>query len=149
MSKVIGYTQGVYDMFHIGHLNLLKKAAKQCDSLIVGVNSDNVTFEYKHKKPIVPQNERLEIIKSIKYVSDAHIVEQIVKVDDNNKLMPYEKFGCTKFFIGDDHKKMDRWLKVNEFLKKHGGKVVYLPYTKNTSSTKLRKVLNKFIESNS
>ena len=84
-KKVIGYTAGVYDMFHIGHLNLLKNAKKHCDYLIVGVNSDEATFSYKNKFPVIPWEERAEIVEAIKYV------DEIVKVDNTDKIFAFEK----------------------------------------------------------
>ena len=84
--KKIGFIQGTFDMFHIGHLNLIKKAKKQCDYLIVTVNTDSFVNEMKNKTPIIPENERLEIIKAIKYVDEAYLIE------NRNKLEAYKKY---------------------------------------------------------
>ena len=81
MDKIIGYTAGVFDLFHIGHLNLIKKAKQNCDYLIVGVNSDKLVQQYKHKTPVISEKERLEIIKSLKYVDQAVIVNTRDKLD--------------------------------------------------------------------
>lgn len=130
----VGYTAGVYDMFHIGHLNLLKNAKKQCDYLIVGVNSDNATYSYKQKYPVIPEEERRAIVEAIKYV------DEVVTVDNTDKIYAYEKYKPDIIIVGDDHKNEPKWKVVDAYLRQHGSKVVFLPYTEHTSSTKLREV---------
>lgn len=134
-NTVVGYTQGVYDMFHIGHLNVFKRAKERCDILIVGVNSDELTEKYKHKKTIIPQHERLEIVESIKYVDKAVIAMT------HNKIDAYNEYRYDVIFVGDDHKGENQWAELEKTLSKHGARVEYLPYTKHTSSTILRKAL--------
>ena len=128
----IGYTQGVYDMFHIGHLNLLNHAKMQCGKLIVGVNSDELVMKYKNKKTVIPEAERLEIIKNIKAVDEAMLVTTL------DKIKLFGDLGFDAVFIGDDWKGTDRWKKTEEELERYGVKTIYLPYTKNISSTILR-----------
>ena len=128
----IGYTQGVYDMFHIGHLNLLKHAKEQCDYLIVGVNADRLVQEYKHKKPIVGEKERMSIVKAIRYV------DQCVIVDSLDKLEQWKKYHFDAIFIGSDWKGNKRWRQTEEELEPFGAEVIYLEYTKGVSSTFLR-----------
>lgn len=135
---VIGYTQGTFDMFHIGHLNLLRNARAQCDYLIVGVNSDKLILNYKSKEPIVALKERMDIISSIRYV------DQVVACETLDKLVMHEKYAFQRIFIGDDWRGNKRWVKTEEELKKVGASVVYLPYTKTTSSTILREKLSSY-----
>ncbi|MCD7929403.1 MAG: adenylyltransferase/cytidyltransferase family protein [Clostridiales bacterium] len=128
----IGYTQGVYDMFHIGHLNLLNHAKEQCDILIVGVNSDDLVQEYKKKKPIICEEERKCIVENIKAVDKALIVDTLDKIKIL-KLLHYDAI-----FIGDDWKGNLRWKQTKYDLSKYGVEVVYLPHTDGVSSTLLR-----------
>jgi glycerol-3-phosphate cytidylyltransferase len=128
----IGYTQGVYDMFHVGHLNLLQNAKKQCDKLIVGVNSDRLVMEYKHKKPVISEENRLRIVENIKAVDEAVIVDTL------DKLSAYRQLGFDAVFIGDDWKGNARWAQTEKDLAPYGAQVVYLPHTPDISSTGLR-----------
>ncbi len=138
---LIGYTQGVYDMFHIGHLNLLNHAKEYCDQLIVGVNSDRLVMEYKHKKPVIPEEERLAIVQNIKAVDDAFIVDTL------DKIQTLRARYYDAIFIGDDWKGNERWMRTEEELKPFGINVIYLPHTPEKSSTVLRKEsMNKISE---
>lgn len=128
----IGYTQGVYDMFHIGHLNLLNHAKEYCDFLEVGVNSDDLVSKYKKKSPVIPENERLEIVQNIKAVDDAFIVNSL------DKLQILKEHHYDVIFIGDDWKGNARWKQTEEALKPYGIEVLYLPYTHDRTSTALR-----------
>lgn len=128
----VGYTQGVFDMFHIGHLMLLNNAAKQCEKLIVGVNSDLLVQEYKHKTPVVNEYNRAEIIRNIKAVDECVIVKTLDKVEIR------KKYEFDAIFIGDDWKGNERWLQTERDLKPFGVDVVYLPHTPDVSSTILR-----------
>lgn len=134
----IGYVQGSFDMFHIGHLNILKNAKSICDYLIVGVNSDEFMYSYKHKHPVIPEEERLEIIKSIKYVDEAHIV------NNRDKLEALEKFHFNALIMGDDYKGTEFYNKVEKQLEDKNVDIVYFPYTKTTSSTIVREKLYKY-----
>ncbi|MFI3296189.1 MAG: adenylyltransferase/cytidyltransferase family protein [bacterium] len=131
---VIGYTTGVFDLFHIGHLNLLRKAKEQCDYLIVGVTVDELVA-YKNKKAVIPYEERVEIVRAIKYV-DA-VVPQI----NMNKLEAWNKYKFNKMFVGDDWKNTDKWNKLECEFETVGVKVVYFEYTKGTSSTLINNTL--------
>jgi glycerol-3-phosphate cytidylyltransferase len=122
---IVGYTAGVYDLFHIGHLNLLRNAKALCDKLIVGVSTDELVA-YKFKKPVIPFHERIEIVRSIKYV-DAAIPQEDL---DN-------------LFVGDDWFQDPRWQELEEKFKNVGVRIVYFPYTKGTSSTLINEVLLK------
>lgn len=136
----IGYTQGVYDMFHIGHLNLLNNAKKYCDYLIVGINSDKLVQEYKKKKPVVNEKERQAIVRSIKAVDECIIATTL------DKLEIHKKIQFDAIFIGDDWKNNSRWERTEDDLKKVGADVIYLPHTDGISSTYLRTVEKEKIE---
>ena len=135
---IIGYTQGTYDMFHIGHLNLIRNAKKQCDYLIVGVNTDELVKTYKSKTAIVPLAERMDIIDSIKYV------DKVVACDTLDKVKMQKELHFNKIFIGDDWKGNERWARTEKEMKELGAEVVYLPHTDGTSSTILREKLNEY-----
>lgn len=133
-KKVIGYTSGVYDLFHIGHLNLLKNAKGLCDKLIVGVTVDSLV-EYKHKRAVIPFEERLEIVRNIKCVDAA------IPQEDLDKFKMWEKLHFDVLFVGDDWFKHPRWKVMEAKFKKVGVRVVYFPYTKGTSSTLINETL--------
>ena len=135
MDKIVGYTQGTFDMFHVGHLNLLKNAKKNCDYLVVGVNTDELVKMYKNKDVIVPLNERMEIVSAIRYVDEVICTDTLDKVD------AWKRVKYHKLFIGDDWKGNERWKKTEEIIGEFGATVEYLPYTKETCSTMLRKKL--------
>ncbi|MCQ2336039.1 MAG: adenylyltransferase/cytidyltransferase family protein [Paludibacteraceae bacterium] len=133
---IIGYTAGVYDLFHIGHLNLLKNAKGMCDKLIVGVTTDELV-SYKGKKPMIPFVDRIEIVRNIKYV------DAVVPQADMDKLSMCKKIGATILFVGDDWYNTDKWNKYEEEFTKEGIKIIYFPYTKGISSTRLTKLINE------
>ncbi|MDO5346528.1 MAG: adenylyltransferase/cytidyltransferase family protein [Lachnospiraceae bacterium] len=128
-----GYTQGVYDMFHVGHLNLLNRAKEQCEYLIVGVNSDSLVQEYKHKVPVINGQDRRYIVENIKAVDEA------ILVDTLDKMTMCKCLHFDVIFIGDDWKGNPRWEATREQLKEIGVDVVFLPYTSGVCSTELRK----------
>lgn len=132
----IGYTSGVFDMFHIGHLNLLKRAKENCEYLIVGVTTDELAL-YKNKTPIIPYNERKEIVSAIKYV------DEVVPQENMNKLEACKKYNADVIFVGDDWKGTEKWKQIEKDLSTIGAEVVYFPYTIGTSSTILREKLLK------
>ena len=135
---IIGYTTGVFDMFHIGHLNILKRAKEQCDYLIVGVSTDELVQSYKNKLPIIPYAERSAIVEAIKYV------DKVVPQKNRDKSAAFNEFKFNKMFVGDDWKGKPLFVEVEEYLNKNGAEVVYFPYTQGTSSSILReKVLNQ------
>lgn len=133
-NRVIGYTAGVFDMFHIGHLRLLENAKGMCDYLVVGVTTDDLA-QYKGKKPIISYNDRAEIVRNIKSV-DA-VVPQI----NMDKVLMCKKIKASYLFVGDDWYETDKWKRYEEELSKIGVKVIYFPYTDGVSSTMLRKEL--------
>ena len=132
----VGYTTGVYDLFHIGHLNLLRKAKAQCDYLIVGVSTDELV-SYKHKQAVIPFEERKEIVGAIQYV------DEVVTQENMNKMEAWEKYHFQVMFVGDDWKGTDKWNKIEADLNAVGAEVVYFPYTKGTSSTLINETLHK------
>ena len=131
---VIGYTTGVYDLFHIGHLTLLKNAKGLCDKLVVGVTVDELVF-YKGKHAMIPYSDRAEIVRSVKYV------DAVVPQYDMDKLAACKKLGATILFVGDDWYNTEKWKKYEEAFAKEGIKIIYFPYTKGISSTKIAEVL--------
>lgn len=131
---IIGYTCGVYDLFHIGHLNLLKNAKGMCDKLIVGVTVDNLVA-YKGKHSLIPYEDRAEIVRSIKYV------DAVVPQYDMDKLTACKKLGASILFVGDDWYGTEKWKKYENEFAKAGIKIVYFPYTRGISSTKITEVL--------
>ena len=135
----IGYTTGVYDLFHIGHLNLLRKAKAQCDYLIVGVSTDDLV-EYKGKRSVIPFEERKEIVRVIRYV------DEVVTQENMDKLGAWKKYHFDVMFVGDDWKGTDKWNKIESELAEVGAKVVYFPYTKGTSSTLINETLIRLRE---
>ena len=139
-KEVIGYTTGVYDLFHIGHLNLLKNAKAHCDKLIVGVSSDKLA-QYKNKVPFICQEERMAIVSAIKYV------DEVVLQEDLDKVKAWDKIHYDVLFVGSDWQGTDKWNEYERQLKEKGARVVYLPYTKSTSSTILQKTIKNFNES--
>ena len=132
---IIGYTTGVFDLFHIGHLNLMKNAKGMCDKLIVGVTVDELVA-YKGKKAMIPFEDRIEIVRSIKYVDAA------VPQYDMNKLEACKKLGATYLFVGDDWYGTDKWKTYEKEFEAEGIKIIYFPYTKGVSSTQITKALN-------
>ena len=132
----LGYTTGVFDLFHVGHLNILKKAKEYCDELIVGVSTDELVWNYKNKVPVIPYEERVAIVSAIKYV------DKVVPQVNRDKFEAWENIRFDVMFVGDDWKGKPLFMKVEEEFKKVGVDVVYFPYTKDTSSTILREKLN-------
>ena len=132
---VIGYTTGVFDLFHIGHLNLLKNAKGLCDKLIVGVTVDDLVA-YKGKKAMIPFSDRIEIVRSCRYVDAA------VPQYDMDKLDACKKLGASVLFVGDDWYGSEKWKTYEETFSKEGIKIIYFPYTKGISSTRITKALH-------
>ena len=128
---IVGYTTGVFDMFHVGHLNLLSRAREQCDRLIVGVSTDEVVLGYKKHAPIVPYEERVAIVKAIRYV------DEVVPQTSMDKFSAWEKLHFNRLFHGNDWKGSAMYNEVEAKLKAVGVEVIYFPYTQGTSSTLL------------
>ena len=132
----IGYTTGVFDMFHIGHLNILKRAKEQCDYLIVGVTTDELCFSRKKKKPIICEAERMAI------VTELRCVDRVVLQENMNKLEAVKKYNVDVVFVGSDWKGTDSWNQYEKDFSEIGCTVVYLDHTDGISSTILRDRLN-------
>jgi len=135
-KEVIGYTSGVYDLFHIGHVNVLRNAKSMCDHLIVGVSTDELV-QYKNKAAVIPFDQRVEVVKSCKYV------DTVVMQKDMDKMKMQEKLKFDVMFVGDDWFGTSKWKKVEEDFKKVGVKIIYFPYTKNISSTLINEILEE------
>ena len=132
----IGYTTGVYDMFHIGHLNVLKRAKEQCDYLIVGVTTDELCYKRKNKYPIINEVERMAI------VSELRCVDKVVPQENMDKLAAVKKFNVDAVFVGSDWKGTDAWNEYEKQFAEVDCEVVYLEHTDGISSTILRERLN-------
>lgn len=132
----IGYTAGCFDMFHIGHLNLIRQAKQYCDILVVGVNSDKLIMEYKNKNTVINESERRDIIASIRDVDKAVIVDTL------DKQVALAKFKFDVLFIGDDWKGSNRWNEAESLMRDKGVDVIYLSRTKGISSTIIREKLH-------
>lgn len=133
---IIGYTTGVFDLFHIGHLNLLKNAKSHCDYLIVGISTDDLVM-YKNKRAVIPFEERIEIVRAIRYV------DKVVPQENMNKIEAWEKLHFNVMFVGDDWKGTQKWNTYEKQLAEVGVKIIYFPYTKGTSSTLINETLIK------
>jgi len=131
----VGYTTGVFDLFHIGHLRLLQRAKSQCDRLIVGVSTDELVQSYKNKKPVIPFEERIEIVAALK------CVDEVVSQTHRDKVAAYHEIKFDVMFVGSDWKGTDLFNKVESELAGYGVDVVYFEYTNNVSSTALQSTL--------
>lgn len=131
---IIGYTAGVFDLFHIGHLNLLRNAKGMCDRLIVGVSTDELV-KYKGKTPVIPFCDRIEIVRNLR------CVDAVVAQENMDKLSMCKKLKANIMFVGDDWYQSDRWQEYEESFAREGIQIVYFPYTKNISSTQISKAL--------
>jgi glycerol-3-phosphate cytidylyltransferase len=141
-KKIVGYTTGVFDMFHVGHLNIIKKSKNYCDYLIVGVSTDELVKKYKKKKPIIPFEHRIEIISSIKYV------DEVIPVIHRDKIQSFIDVGYNVLFVGDDWKGDPVFDKLEKHLLNYGSKIEYFTYTKNVSSTKFSELLSAISNNN-
>ena len=139
MKKIIGYTTGVFDMFHIGHLNIIQRAKEQCDYLIVGVSTDELVQKEKSKKPVIPFDERCRIVEAIKYV------DMVVPQESKDKLAAWKIYNFDKMFVGSDWKGTPQWKVYEEQFSPLGVEIVYLPHTDGVSSTELTKILKKML----
>ena len=135
--KKIGYTTGCFDLFHIGHLNILKRARLECDYLIVGVTSDELATSAKNKKLVIPFQERMDIVESIKFV------DEVVPQTSYNKMEAWNNLKFDRMFVGDDWKGSDQWNIIEDEFAQVGVEIIYFPYTTHTSSTILRDILSK------
>ncbi len=133
----IGYTTGVFDMFHIGHLNILRRAKEQCDYLIVGVTTDELCFKRKHKYPIINLNDRMSIVGAIKFV------DKVVPQANMDKLKAVSNLSADVVFVGSDWKGTESWQRYEKEFSEIGCSVVYLDHTDGISSTILREKINK------
>ena len=130
-KPVIGYTTGVYDMFHIGHLNIIRRAKELCDYLIVGVSTDELVRKEKNKTPVIPYEERMAIIEALKYV------DLVVAQTNKNKFEAWETYHFDKMFVGSDWKGSSQWIEYERQFQPVGVEIVYLMHTDGISSTKL------------
>jgi len=137
MNKIIGYTTGVFDLFHIGHLNILKNAKSQCDELIVGITTDALCLQLKNKLPIIPFDERVEIVKALS------VVDRVVAQDSVDELRDHALYGFKRIFKGSDWQGSEKWNHLETLFAEKGVEVVYFEYTASTSSTLIRSILEQ------
>ena len=138
MSKIkIGYLGGCWDLFHIGHLNYIRTAKSLCDFLIVDVTPDEIVFKQKNKMPIIRENDRLEVVRAIKYVDRAELS------DEDRDQGALKKYGYNVLFLSEDHKGKEYYNKLEEERRRLGVEVIYLPYTQGISSTQIRAQLHE------
>ena len=138
--RKVGYTTGVFDMFHIGHLNVLRRAKLECDYLIVGVTTDELAFERKHRYPIIPFVERIQIVENIR------CVDEVVPQTSMSKIDAWRNLKFDRMFVGGDWKGTAQWNRIEQDFSDTGVEIVYFPYTDHTSSTKLRTVVDNLFE---
>ncbi len=131
---ILGYTTGVFDLFHVGHVNLLRNAKGMCDKLVVGVTTDELV-SYKNKKAVISFEERMEVVRACRYV------DAVIPQEDMDKYIQWEKVKFDVMFVGDDWFKSEKWQAIDEKFKEVGVRVVYFPYSKGTSSTLINNVL--------
>lgn len=132
----IGYTTGVFDMFHIGHLNILRRAKERCEYLIVGVTTDELCFLRKNKYPLINQQDRMDIVRAIRYV------DEVVYQEDMDKLSIVKAYGCNVVFVGSDWKGTEAWNEYEKQFATYECDVVYLDYTDRISSTIIKEKLS-------
>jgi glycerol-3-phosphate cytidylyltransferase len=142
-DEIVGYTTGVFDLFHVGHLRLLNRAKSKCDRLIVGVSTDELVEEYKSKKPVIPYEERAEIVSALK------CVDEVVPQKHRDKIAAYHEIKFDLMFVGSDWKGSDLFNEVESELAGHGVDVVYFEYTSNVSSTSLQSTLQAIYDEES
>jgi len=135
----VGYIAGVFDLFHIGHLNLLRNAKEKCEYLIVGVLTDELTVHFKSRPPVIPHEERKAIVEAIRYV-DRTVAVSFENIDKMDAWKLYH-FDC--LFSGDDYANAPHWIKDKEMLNEVGSDLQFLPYTKSTSSTAIKELISK------
>jgi glycerol-3-phosphate cytidylyltransferase len=137
MKKIIGYTTGVFDLFHIGHLNILTNASKQCDELIVGITSDELCLQLKNKLPVIPFSERLSIVEALR------IVDRVVPQEEVDEIGDFYKYNFQKIFKGSDWEGSAKWNNLEQRFQEIGVEVIYFKYTETTSSSLMRTILEK------
>ena len=140
--KKIGYTTGVFDLFHIGHLNILKRARLECDYLIVGITTDELAMSIKGEKPFIPFEERVEIVEAIKFV------DEVVPQTTYNKMKAWNNLKFDRMFVGDDWKDTKEWIQIEKDFSEYNVEIIYFSYTSHTSSTILRDILKKVGKNN-
>lgn len=131
----VGYTTGVFDMFHVGHLRILQRAKQLCDHLIVGVSTDELVQSYKNKTPIIPFCDRMEIVAAVRWV------DKVIPQTHRDKVRQCHEIGFDVMFVGDDWKNDKLFIETEKELRKCGVEIVYFPYTRNVSSTLFRDIL--------
>jgi glycerol-3-phosphate cytidylyltransferase len=137
---LLGYTTGVFDMLHIGHLRILERSKSHCDELVVGVTTDELCSQVKKVQPVIPFDERIEIVRALRFV------DRVVPQESMDKLAAWRQIGFHRVFVGSDWQGTEKWNQLEREFEVLGVKVVYFPYTEHTSSTILRSTLRKLYD---
>jgi len=133
-----GYTTGVFDLFHVGHLRILERARENCDHLVVGVTTDELALQRKGRRPVIPFDERMAIVSAVR------CVDQVVPQSSMDKMLAWRTYGFNKVFVGDDWRGTPAWAALELQFAQVGVEIVYFPYTAHTSSTLIRRILERF-----
>ena len=138
----VGYLAGVFDLFHVGHLNLIKRAKERCEYLIVGALTDELVIQFKKNPPYISFEERKQILEAIRYV------DEVVAVDEENheKMKAWNKYHFDCLFSGDDYSGNPYWIEDQKALQNVGSNIEFFPYTKSTSSTMIKAAIGKAIK---
>lgn len=137
MDKIVGYTCGAFDMFHVGHLNILRNAKSMCDHLIVAVSTDQLIESKKDTKSLIPFEHRIEIVRNIKYV------DTVIPQNSLDKIEAYRKLKYNMLFVGDDWYDNPKWSDYENELKSYGAKIIFFPYTEAISTTKIKNEISR------
>lgn len=138
----VGYVSGVFDLFHVGHLNLLKRSKERCEYLIVGTLTDELVVKFKKNPPYIPFEERKQILESIRYVDEVVAVTE----ENHEKMKAWKLYHFDCLFSGDDYSGNEYWIQDKRSLNEHGSNIEYFPYTKSTSSTMIKAAILKSLE---
>lgn len=138
----VGYLAGVFDLFHVGHLNLIKRAKEKCEYLIVGALSDELVVKFKKNPPYIPFEERKQILESIRYVDEVVMVTE----ENHEKMKAWNQYHFDCLFSGDDYSGNPYWIEDQTALQKVGSDIEYFPYTQSTSSTMIKAAITRSLE---
>ena len=135
-----GITFGVFDLFHVGHLNLLERCKAMCEHFVVAICDDDYVRNVKHKEPVIPQNDRVRIVNALKCVDQVILVNA---EETSNKLLVFQRLPFNVLFSGDDWKGSERYIQTEKEFAQYGISIEYLPYTKGISTTQLKASMGK------
>ena len=137
---IVGYTTGVFDLFHVGHLNILRSAKAMCDRLVVGVSTDELVYQYKGKRPVMPCSSRIEIVRAVKYV------DVVIRREVMDKVEEWRRIKFNVVFVGDDWYQHEKWEKWEAELEDNGVEIIYLPNTPGVSTSRIIEHIRSGVE---